>query len=87
MRASSALRRAGSPSVMRASRLAHAKRTHEPAHELPLRLLSDFGPIGEAYGDFSNQVADEANRDHADLSKVKSWPARWGTPRSKIGRA
>lgn len=77
--------------MMRASRLAHAKRTHEPAHEpaheLPLRLLSDFGPIGEAYGDFSNQVADEANRDHADLSKVKSWPARWGTPRSKIGRA
>ena len=80
---------------MRASRLAHAKRTHEPAHEsahesaheLELRLLSDFGPIGEAYGDFSNQVADEANRDHADLSKVKSWPARWGTPRSKIGRA
>ena len=83
MHASSALRRAGSPSVMRASRLAHVKRTHEPA----LRLLSDFGPIGEAYGDFSNQVADEANRDHADLSKVKSWPARWGTPRSKIGRA
>ncbi len=83
MRASSALRRAGSPSVMRASRLAHAKRTHE----LALRLLSDLSPIGEAYGDFSNQVADEANRDQADLSKVKSWPARWGTPRSKIGRA
>lgn len=87
MRASSALRRAGSPSVMRASRLAHAKRTHELTHELALRLLSDFGPIGEAYGDCSNQVADEANRDQADLSKVKSWPARWGTPRSKIGRA
>lgn len=87
MRASSALRRVGSPSVMRASRLAHAKRTHEPTHELELRLLSDLSPIGEAYGDFSNQVADEANRDQADLSKVKSWPARWGTPRSKIGRA